>query len=94
MRLAARWLADVIDGSGREKDHHDWGQGEAEACYLPTWLTEPGDLVRRSVLWRWYDSSSLQGLGAEMAGDRKRQNDSDDCPQTVVTMKSQTLPER
>jgi hypothetical protein len=45
VRPAARWLADVIEGGGSEKDHHDWGQGEAEAHYLVTWLTEPGDLV-------------------------------------------------
>jgi hypothetical protein len=45
VRPAARSLADVIEGGGREKDHHDWGQGEAEARYLLTWLTEPGDLV-------------------------------------------------
>jgi hypothetical protein len=45
MRPAARSLADAIEGGGREKDHHDWGQGEAEARYLLTWLTEPGDLV-------------------------------------------------
>jgi ParB-like chromosome segregation protein Spo0J len=44
-RPAARWLADVIEGGGTEKDHHDWGQGEAEARYLLTWLTEPGALV-------------------------------------------------
>ena len=45
IRPAPRWLADVIDGNGTEKEHHDWGQGEAEARYLLTWLTEPGDLV-------------------------------------------------
>jgi DNA methylase len=45
IRPAARWLADVIEGGGTEKDHHAWGQGEAEARYLLTWLTEPGSLV-------------------------------------------------
>ncbi len=45
IRPAARWLADVIEGGGTEKDHHDWGQGEAEARYLLNWLTEPGNLV-------------------------------------------------
>ena len=45
IRPAARWLADVIEGGGTEKEHHAWGQGEAEARYLLNWLTEPGSLV-------------------------------------------------
>jgi hypothetical protein len=45
VRPAARSLADVIEGGGREKIHHDWGQGEAEARYLLTWLTEPGNMA-------------------------------------------------
>ena len=63
MRLAARWLADVIDGSGREKDHHDWGQGEAEARYLLTWLTEPGDLVVDAFCGGGTIPTACKGLG-------------------------------
>jgi hypothetical protein len=45
VRPATRWLAEVIEGGGTEKDHHDWEQGVAEARFLLTWMTEPGDLV-------------------------------------------------
>ena len=45
MRPAANWLADWIEGGGRDKRYHEWGQAEAEAVYLIQRLTEPGELV-------------------------------------------------
>ena len=62
-RSAARWLADVIEGGGTEKDHHDWGQGEAEARYLLTWLTEPGALVVDGYCGGGTIPSVCKGLG-------------------------------
>jgi len=45
IRPAANWLADLIEGGGRDKRYHEWGQAEAEAVYLIQRLTEPGQLV-------------------------------------------------
>ena len=42
---APEWLSDLLDGGGRDKEHHDWGQDESEAEYLIRHLTEPGQLV-------------------------------------------------
>jgi site-specific DNA-methyltransferase (adenine-specific) len=42
---APEWLSDLLQGGGRDKRHHDWGQGESEAEYLIRHLTEPGQLV-------------------------------------------------
>ncbi len=42
---APEWLADMLQGGGRDKRHHDWGQDESEAQYLVRHLTEPGQLV-------------------------------------------------
>lgn len=38
-------VPDLIRGSGREKDQHEWQQGEAEAADLIQRLTNPDDLV-------------------------------------------------
>ena len=45
MKNPPRWLNDLLQGSGRAKQHHEWGQGESEAAYLIDILTEPGQLV-------------------------------------------------
>ena len=42
---APDWLCDLLQGGGRDKRHHDWGQDESEAEYLVRHLTEPGQLV-------------------------------------------------
>lgn len=38
-------IPDLVQGSGREKDQHEWQQGEAEAATLIERLTKPNDLV-------------------------------------------------
>lgn len=38
-------MPDLVHGSGREKDQHEWQQGEAEAATLIERLTKPNDLV-------------------------------------------------
>ena len=43
--LPPEWLHDFIEGGGRDKTHHRWGQPESEASYFVTRLTEAGDLV-------------------------------------------------
>jgi hypothetical protein len=43
--LPPEWLHDVLEGGGRDKAHHVWGQPESEARYLVTRLTEVNDLV-------------------------------------------------
>jgi hypothetical protein len=45
IRPAANWLADLLDGGGRDDRYHQWGQTEVEAVYLIQRLTEPGQLV-------------------------------------------------
>lgn len=45
MKNPPRWLSDLLQGSGRDKQHHEWGQNESEASYLIDTLTEPGQLV-------------------------------------------------
>jgi hypothetical protein len=44
-RRASDWLSDLLEGGGRDKEHHDWGQDESEVEYLIQRLTEPGQLV-------------------------------------------------
>ena len=43
--LPPEWLGDFLEGGGRDKRFHTWGQPESEARYLVTRLTEPGDIV-------------------------------------------------
>jgi len=42
---APQWLSDHLEGGGRDKEHHDWGQDQSEVEYLIEKLTEPGELV-------------------------------------------------
>ena len=37
--------SDLIDGSGREKDGHEWQQSVGELTPILEWLTDPGDTV-------------------------------------------------
>jgi ParB-like chromosome segregation protein Spo0J len=39
------WLDDVVTGTGREKDSHQWQQAEGESAHLIEKLSKPGDLV-------------------------------------------------
>jgi hypothetical protein len=43
--IAAEWVQDFIDGGGRDKTYHDWGQDANEATYWIEKLTDPGALV-------------------------------------------------
>jgi hypothetical protein len=43
--MPPEWLGDFLEGGGRDKRFHVWGQPESEARYLVTRLTEVGDLV-------------------------------------------------
>jgi hypothetical protein len=43
--LPPEWLHDFVEGGGRDKSRHPWGQPESEASYFVTRLTEAGDLV-------------------------------------------------
>ena len=45
LKKAPNWLSDLLEGGGRDKEHHDWGQDESEVTYLIQRLTEPGQLV-------------------------------------------------
>ena len=45
VKKAPNWLSDHLDGGGRDKEHHDWGQDQSEVEYLIEKLTEPGQLV-------------------------------------------------
>ena len=45
LKQAPNWLSDLLEGGGRDKAHHDWGQDESEVVYLIQRLTEPGELV-------------------------------------------------
>ncbi len=45
VQKAPHWLSDLLQGGGRDKVHHDWGQDESEVVYLFQHLTEPGQLV-------------------------------------------------
>jgi hypothetical protein len=43
--MPPEWLGDFLEGGGRDKRFHVWGQPESEARYLVTRLTEANDLV-------------------------------------------------
>ena len=45
VRKAPNWLSDLLQGGGRDKQHHEWGQDESEVEYLIQRLTEPGQFV-------------------------------------------------
>jgi hypothetical protein len=45
VKPAPQWLSDLLNGGGRDKEHHDWGQDQSEVEYLIERLTEPGQLV-------------------------------------------------
>ena len=40
-----RHLIDVIQGSGKDKEHHAWGQSVEELTYLIEKLTDPGEVI-------------------------------------------------
>ncbi len=42
---APQWLSDHLEGGGRAKEHHEWGQDQSEIEYLIEKLTEPGELI-------------------------------------------------
>ena len=44
-RLGRTLVNDVLRSPARNKDDHDWGQGEAGVPLLIEQLTEPGDLI-------------------------------------------------
>ena len=39
------WVTDSLQGGGRDKGLHDWGQPQSEIGYLLRLLTAPGDLI-------------------------------------------------
>ena len=43
--MPKRYFGDVIKGSGREKDAHEWQQGEVELIQIFGPFTDPGDVV-------------------------------------------------
>ena len=45
LKPAPEWLSDLLQGGGRDKEHHDWGQDQSEVEYLIEKLTQPGKLV-------------------------------------------------
>lgn len=45
IKPAPEWMLDAFVGAGRDKEYHEWGQGEAEAVFFLEQLTEPGALV-------------------------------------------------
>jgi len=45
VKPAPNWLSDLLEGGGRDKAHHEWGQDESEVEYLIQRLTEPGQLI-------------------------------------------------
>ena len=45
LKPAPEWLVDLLQGGGRDKEHHDWGQNQSEVEYLIDKLTQPGHIV-------------------------------------------------
>jgi hypothetical protein len=45
LQPAPEWLSDLLQGGGRDKEHHVWGQDQSEVEYLIEKLTEPGALI-------------------------------------------------
>lgn len=43
--LAPEWVQDFLDGGGRDKHYHEWGQDADEATYWIEKLTEPNALI-------------------------------------------------
>jgi ParB family chromosome partitioning protein len=45
LKAGSDWVADLVEGSGRDETYHEWGQGEGEAAYLIERLTMPNSLI-------------------------------------------------
>jgi hypothetical protein len=45
LKPSSEWLSDMLQGGGRDKQHHDWGQDQSEVEYVIEKLTEAGQLV-------------------------------------------------
>ncbi len=63
-----RWIEDVIQGEGMEKDLHLWQQGEAEAAKLIESLTDPGDLICDPFLGSGATAAAAVKLGRRFIG--------------------------
>ena len=70
VRKAPNWLSDLLQGGGRDKEHHDWGQDESEVEYLIQRLTEPGQLVVDPFCGGGTIPAAAKRTGTTMAGDR------------------------
>ena len=63
-RCNNEYIMDVLTSEGRDKDEHDWGQGEAGVTALIDALTNPGELI--------VDPFAGSGLWGRIAVSRKR----------------------
>jgi ParB-like chromosome segregation protein Spo0J len=62
------WIADAVQGSGREKDLHAWQQGEGEVAFLIDRLTLPGELVCDPFLGSGTTAAAAVKLGRKFVG--------------------------
>ena len=81
--LPPEWLGDFLEGGGRDKAHHRWGQPVSEARYFITRLTEAGDLVVDPFCRRRDDPVGVQDPGATLAGHGDRRGDRRDRQEEV-----------
>jgi hypothetical protein len=63
-----KWCNDLIDGSGAEKEMHEWQQGEGEFAELIRRFSEPGDRVVDPFLGSGTTAAAAVKLGRRFIG--------------------------
>jgi hypothetical protein len=74
VRKAPNWLSDLLQGGGRDKKHHDWGQDESEVAYLVQRLTEPGQLIVDPFCGGGTIPAACKALGRKWLATEKDRN--------------------
>ena len=70
--LPPEWLGDFLEGGGRDKRFHVWGQPESELPFRHP-IDRGRRFGRRCFRWRRDGAGDLQGLGPEVVGHGTRQ---------------------
>jgi hypothetical protein len=74
LKKSPNWLSDLLQGGGRDKEHHDWGQDESEVEYLIQRLTEPGQLIVDPFAGGGTIPAACKALGRKWLATEKDRN--------------------
>ena len=66
------WVMDFIEGGGRDKQYHEWGQDAQEATYWIEKLTKPGDLIVDPFCGGGAIPAACKATGRQWLAQRRR----------------------